>query len=66
MLRQLREGLQLYGLIDVMERNGECCRGLFVAGDDDKVSPAPYGFLNQRHVSSSVALNKISLSALYC
>ncbi|XP_049329197.1 uncharacterized protein LOC107197441 [Astyanax mexicanus] len=37
MLRQLREGLQLYGFIGVMERNRELCRGFFVAGDDDKV-----------------------------
>ncbi|MED6255333.1 hypothetical protein ATANTOWER_008020, partial [Ataeniobius toweri] len=36
MLRQLREGLQLYGL-EVMERNRELCRGLFVAGDSDEV-----------------------------
>lgn len=37
MLRQLREGLQLYGLIGVMERNRAVCRDLFVAGDEEKV-----------------------------
>ncbi|XP_051793701.1 uncharacterized protein zgc:112966 [Acanthochromis polyacanthus] len=37
MLRQLREGLQLYSLIDVMERNRKLCHGLFVAADADKV-----------------------------
>ncbi|MED6232406.1 hypothetical protein ATANTOWER_029385 [Ataeniobius toweri] len=37
MLRQLREGLQLYGLIGVMEQNRELCRGLFVGGNSDEV-----------------------------
>ncbi|XP_056596311.1 G2/M phase-specific E3 ubiquitin-protein ligase-like [Triplophysa dalaica] len=37
MLLQLREGLQLYGLIDVMRKNREVCRSLFVVqGGDDK------------------------------
>ncbi|KAF4106742.1 hypothetical protein G5714_012732 [Onychostoma macrolepis] len=38
MLQQLREGLKLYNLIDVMEKNREVCRSLFVVqGGDDKV-----------------------------
>lgn len=38
MLQQLCEGLQLYGLIDVMRKNREVCRSLFVVqGGDDKV-----------------------------
>ena len=38
MLQQLCEGLNLYGLIGVMEKNRELCRGLFVAGDDDDIA----------------------------
>ncbi|XP_026109618.1 uncharacterized protein LOC113081918 isoform X1 [Carassius auratus] len=38
MLQQLREGLQLYRLIDTMEKNREVCRSLFVVqGGNDKV-----------------------------
>nr|XP_054592648.1 uncharacterized protein LOC129157355 [Nothobranchius furzeri]XP_054592649.1 uncharacterized protein LOC129157355 [Nothobranchius furzeri]XP_054592650.1 uncharacterized protein LOC129157355 [Nothobranchius furzeri] len=37
MLRQLREGLQLYGLMGVMEKNRQLCRDLFVAGNSDEV-----------------------------
>ncbi|XP_057185327.1 uncharacterized protein LOC130551612 isoform X2 [Triplophysa rosa] len=38
MLQQLCEGLQLYGLIDVMRKNREVCRSLFVVHcGDDKV-----------------------------
>jgi len=38
MLQQLREGLQLYRLIDTMEKNREVCRSLFVMqGGNDKV-----------------------------
>lgn len=55
MLRQLREGLQLYGLIGVMERNRAVCRDLFVAGDDEKVSY--YDLLNKRHVGVPVVLS---------
>ncbi|XP_054587086.1 uncharacterized protein [Nothobranchius furzeri] len=36
MLRQLREGLQLYGLMGVMEKNRQLCRDLFVAGNSDE------------------------------
>uniref|UniRef100_A0A1A8VFH6 Uncharacterized protein n=1 Tax=Nothobranchius furzeri TaxID=105023 RepID=A0A1A8VFH6_NOTFU len=38
MLRQLREGLQLYGLMGVMEKNRQLCRDLFVAGNSDEVN----------------------------
>ncbi|KAI7802917.1 hypothetical protein IRJ41_023599 [Triplophysa rosa] len=34
MLQQLRDGLQLYGLIDVMRTNREVCRSLFVVQGD--------------------------------
>ncbi|XP_056096001.1 uncharacterized protein LOC130075419 [Rhinichthys klamathensis goyatoka] len=38
MLQQLREGLQLYRLVDIMEKNKEVCRGLFVfEGGNDQV-----------------------------
>ncbi|XP_057179711.1 uncharacterized protein LOC130547625 [Triplophysa rosa] len=38
MLQQLCDGLQLYGLIDVMRTNREVCRSLFVVqGGNDKV-----------------------------
>lgn len=56
MLRQLREGLQLYGLIGVLEKNKAVCRGLFVAGDDDKVCP---DLLNHSLTSSSLLLSLI-------
>ncbi len=43
MLQQLREGLQLYNLIDIMEKNREVCRSLFVVqGGDDKVIAKTY------------------------
>ncbi|XP_076858389.1 uncharacterized protein LOC143512215 isoform X2 [Brachyhypopomus gauderio] len=66
MLRQLREGLQLYGLIGVMERNREICRELFVAGDDDKVdsyyivshlAPTMSESGTQKHVKEAQILN---------
>ncbi|XDV25899.1 hypothetical protein PO909_029726 [Leuciscus waleckii] len=38
MLQQLRQGLQLYHLVDIMEKNKEVCRGLFVfEGGNDQV-----------------------------
>ncbi len=38
MLQQLREGLQLYCLVDIMEKNKEVCCGLFVfEGVNDQV-----------------------------
>ncbi|RXN13021.1 G2 M phase-specific E3 ubiquitin- ligase-like protein [Labeo rohita] len=38
MLQQLREGLQLYHLVDIMEKNKEVCRSLFVfEGGNDQV-----------------------------
>ncbi len=38
MLQQLREGLQLYRLVDIMEKNKEVCCGLFVfEGANDQV-----------------------------
>ncbi|XP_056090393.1 uncharacterized protein LOC130070131 [Rhinichthys klamathensis goyatoka] len=38
MLQPLREGLQLYRLVDIMEKNKEVCRGLFVfEGGNDQV-----------------------------
>ncbi|XP_072560331.1 uncharacterized protein [Paramormyrops kingsleyae] len=66
MLRQLREGLQLYGLIDVMERNRELCRGLFVAGADHNVdsyyivshlAPTMSETGSQRHARETQILN---------
>ncbi|XP_035985284.1 uncharacterized protein LOC105919651 isoform X3 [Fundulus heteroclitus] len=37
MLQQLREGLELYQLLSVMQKKPKECRNLFVIGDDDKV-----------------------------
>lgn len=38
MLQQLREGLQLYRLVDIMEKNKEVCRSHFVfEGGNDQV-----------------------------
>ncbi|XP_065132824.1 uncharacterized protein [Paramisgurnus dabryanus] len=38
MLQQLREGLQLYRLLDIMKKNQQVCRGLFVfEGGNDQV-----------------------------
>lgn len=41
-LQQLREGLKIYNLIDIMEKNREVYRSLFVVqGGDDKVISKP-------------------------
>uniref|UniRef100_A0A8C5F8G8 HECT domain-containing protein n=1 Tax=Gadus morhua TaxID=8049 RepID=A0A8C5F8G8_GADMO len=37
MLQQMREGLEVYNLIKVMQTKPNECRNLFVVGDDDKV-----------------------------
>ncbi|CAL8341899.1 unnamed protein product [Arctogadus glacialis] len=37
MLQQMREGLEVYNLIKVMQIKPNECRNLFVVGDDDKV-----------------------------
>ncbi|KAI3358298.1 hypothetical protein L3Q82_014675, partial [Scortum barcoo] len=36
MLDQMRKGLQLYNLLDVMEKNADLCRPLFVPLQDNK------------------------------
>ncbi|CAL8257714.1 unnamed protein product [Arctogadus glacialis] len=36
MLQQMREGLEVYNLIKVMQIKPNECRNLFVVGDDDK------------------------------
>ena len=36
-LQQLREGLELYQLLSVMQRKPKECWNLFMIGDDDKV-----------------------------
>lgn len=37
MLNDLREGLNMYNLVSVLEQKPEHCRGLFIIGNDEKV-----------------------------
>lgn len=65
-LQQLCEGLQLYNLIDIMEKNREVCRSLFVVqGGDEKVISKTYSICIAV-VKDVTAQNNSNFFFLYC